>query len=120
MLTNFETFISNYTEPVRTNAFLTRELILGMYKEVEEVVDESARVVGFMLGAGYNNTLCTMIPSKKTLKIGFYKGSLLNDPQLMLRGTGKVHRYLQIDDFNIQQDYLRFLLQEAFKMWKKC
>jgi len=88
-----------------------------MFSQAEEVIDISANMIAYMFGKGYKNTLCTIIPSVNSLKLGFFNGVDLIDPEAMLRGSGKVHRYIEIRDFYAQQSYIRFLLNEAFKMW---
>lgn len=115
---SFEEFISSYPQMVTEKAILTRELILSAIAQVDEEIDLSARIVGYTLGTGYKNTLCTIIPSQNSLKLGFYKGAELNDPECMLAGSGKVHRYVVIDNFYGQREYLKYLLHEAFRMWK--
>ncbi|HLO91699.1 MAG: hypothetical protein ACM3ME_10340 [Chloroflexota bacterium] len=114
---NFDDFISTYPHETVENAYLTRELILSMFTQAEEQVDVQARIVGYTFGQGYKNTLYTIIPSQKSLKVGFNRGSLINDPECMLTGEGKVHKHVVIRDFYSQQDYLKYLLKEGFKLW---
>lgn len=114
---NFESFIAKYPPETIENANLTRELILGMFSQAEEVIDVNAKIIAYMFGKGYKNTLCTIIPSVNSLKLGFFNGIELNDPEGMLTGSGKIHRHIEIRDFYSQQSYIRFLLNEAFKMW---
>lgn len=58
--------------------------------------------------------------SKKGVKLGFYKGSELRDPEHLLTGSGKVHRYVAI---NSQEDIdnaaLLNLLDEAVRAHQK-
>lgn len=115
---SFDDFFAGYPHEIKEDAVLVRELILSMFAHAEEIIDTSARIIGYNLGPGYKNTLCTIIPSQKSLKLGFNYGSLINDPECMLEGSGKVHKYAVIRDFYAQQAYLRYLLSEAFKLWK--
>ncbi len=114
----FEDFISSYPPEVSEKAILTRELILKTFPQVDEEVDQGAKIVGYLLGKGYKNTLCTIIPSQQGLKLGFYRGSEIVDPEKALIGSGSVHKHVVIKDFYAQRMYLVYLLQEAFKMWK--
>lgn len=114
---NFDEFISSYPIDTIENAYLTRELILSTFSQAEEEIDLNAKIVGYTFGKGYKNTLYTLIPSNKSLKLGFNRGTLINDPECMLAGEGKVHRYVLIKDFYAQQDYLKYLLKEGFKIW---
>lgn len=117
MEVSFDVFISAYPAETIENAYLIRELILSTFPQVEEEIDLSAKIVGYTFGKGYRNTLFTVIPSVKSLKLGFNRGSLINDPECMLTGDGKVHRYVVIRDFYSQQNYLKYLLKEGFKIW---
>ncbi len=115
---SFEEFISSYPQVIAEKAILTRELVLSTIAQVDEEIDLSARIVGYSLGKGYKNTLCTIIPSQNSLKLGFYKGFELIDPECMLTGSGKVHKHVVITNLYGQRTYIKYLLNEAFKMWK--
>lgn len=117
MEVSFEDFISTYPDEVVENAYLVREMILGTIYHIDEEIDVTGRIIGYTLGHGYKNTLCTIIPSQKSLKLGFLNGSQLIDPECILEGSGKVHRYAEIKDFYAQRSYLKYLLGEAFKLW---
>ncbi len=55
-----------------------------------------ARMIAFVYGQRYVDMICTIIPSKKGLKLGFYKGNELPDPDGLLEGKGKISRYVEI------------------------
>ncbi len=118
MLLSFEQFIAPYPIEVKENIILTRELILRTFGQADEIIDRKAKLIGYNFGPGYKNTLCTIIPSQKGVKLGFYNGSLINDPECMLTGSGKIHKHVVIKDFYSQHTYLTYLLKEAFKLWK--
>ncbi len=64
--------------------------------------------------------VCTIIPSKKGIKLGFYKGSELPDPKKLLTGSGKVHRYVEIKSENDMQDpAIKKLVEEGLKAYNK-
>jgi hypothetical protein len=53
------------------------------------------------------------------MKLGFYKGSQLPDPAGILKGTGKVHKYVEIKSVgDIALPALRKLLEEALKAYE--
>lgn len=110
-------FLAAYPTEIAENVHLVRELILGIFGNVSEQVDLKARLIGYSFGPGYQNTLFTIIPSQKAIKIGFSRGLFLSDPQRMLTGEGKVHRYLVVSDFYNQQHYIKYLLKESFRIW---
>jgi hypothetical protein len=65
---------------------------------IQPEVDAKARVIGYGFGRSYADTICTVILSKGGIKIGFYRGSELPDPEGMLAGAGKLHRHVVIND----------------------
>ncbi|MDR1055391.1 MAG: DUF1801 domain-containing protein [Prevotellaceae bacterium] len=82
-------------------------------------MDIPAKMIGYCYGQKYSELVCTLIPSKKGLKFGFYKGVDLTDPDKLLQGDGKLFRYVEIktqDDIKTKQ--LTTLLKEAFKAYK--
>jgi hypothetical protein len=61
-----------------------------------EQPDAAANVIGYGHGPGYKGLVCTIILSKKGVKLGFYRGAELPDPDRLLEGAGKVHRYVPV------------------------
>lgn len=86
-----------------------------MIPDVTEEVDVAAKMVAYSLGPGYTGMICTIIPSKKGVKLGFYRGSELQDPARLLTGTGKVHRYVELDSEKVAGTELRKLVKAAIK-----
>ena len=84
---------------------------------IQVMPDESGGVIGYAYGSGYKQTICTLIPSKKGLKLGFYKGTELPDPKGLLGGTGKVHRFVELDLQAKPSAALNALLKAALKAY---
>ena len=60
------------------------------------------------------------LPSKKGIKLGFYKGVDLPDPNNLLQGTGKVSRYVEIRSGElIRSTALKKLIESALAAYKK-
>ena len=77
-------------------------------------MDATANIISFNYGKGYKNIICVILLSKKGIKLGFYKGSELPDPEKLLTGTGKVHRFVEIKSVrDINSPALKHLLKEA-------
>jgi hypothetical protein len=53
-------------------------------------------MIAYSYGQEYAEMICTIIPSKKGVKLGFYKGIDLPDPDKLLEGAGKISRYIEI------------------------
>lgn len=91
-----------------------RNKLFTLLPKIQETVDESARIIGYGYGPGYKDIICTIIPSKKGIKLGFYKGVELPDPAGLLQGSGKVHKYVSIKtDAHIDSEPLHTLLSAA-------
>jgi hypothetical protein len=76
--------------------------------------------VGYGYGTGYKDLICTLLVSKQGVKLGFYKGSELPDPQKLLTGTGKVHRFVEIKtEQDIKKPGLKKLITESLKAYQK-
>jgi hypothetical protein len=82
--------------PVARAAGAVRRRLLALLPGVTEEADPAANVVGYGFGPGYKHLVCTLILSKKGVKLGFYRGAGLPDPHGLLAGSGKVHRYVEI------------------------
>ena len=96
-------------------AFLRREL-----PGIQEETDIPANMIALSYSSGYKGMICTVIFSKKELKLGFYKGAELPDPAGLLGGTGKVHRYAVIrESEDIDTPALRNLLTGAVEAYHK-
>ena len=107
-------FFSQYNEEVFRNALQLREVVLKNLPGIIEQLDISAKMVAYCYGQKYSELICTIIPSKKGLKLGFYKGTELPDPGNLLRGTGKISRYVEIDAAEqIQSSTLKNLMSSA-------
>lgn len=112
-------FLSKYSEDVFSNALKLREIILKNLPNVQEQIDVPARMIAYAYGQKYIEMVCTLIPSKKGLKLGFYKGTDLPDPEKLLQGNGKLSRYVEIKkQEDIKTKPLTTLLKEAHKAYK--
>lgn len=112
--------LKNYDEHILRLGIASDALLRKHLKGVVEYPDASAKVIGYGYGPGYKDTLCALILSKKMIKIGFYKGSELDDPAGLLKGSGKVHRYVEIiAETDLKQPALKALLAAALKAYRE-
>lgn len=77
---SIENFLSNYNADVYSNAQTLREVIVKNLPGIIEQLDLPAKMIAYCYGNKYAEMICTIIPSKKGLKLGFYKGIELRDP----------------------------------------
>lgn len=117
---SIDTILSKYSQPVAELGYKLREFILSELPDIQEEADLAANIIGYAYGAGYKNMICTIIPSKAMMKLGFYKGSELPDPMGLLTGKGKVHKYVEItkeEDF--EEPAVAVLLAEGLNAWRE-
>ena len=93
-----ERLLTGYPPAVADVARAVRETVLAALPGCEEQADAAANVVGFGYGPGYKGLICTLILSKKGVKLGVSGGAALPDPHGLLEGSGKVHRYVAVAD----------------------
>lgn len=112
-------FLTQYSTAVLSNTLKLRAIILKNLPEVQEQIDLPAKMIAYAYGQKYSEMICTLVPSKKGLKLGFYKGVDLPDPENVLSGNGKISRYMEIKTPNdINTTALTTLLKEALAAYK--
>jgi Domain of unknown function (DU1801) len=112
--------LSGYDEKIITLASSLRDLVLDRLKGATELPDSSAHLIGYGYGTGYKDLVCTILLSKNGIKLGFYKGTELNDPYQLLTGSGKMHKYVEIkSQEDIRNPHLKILLADALAAYQK-
>jgi hypothetical protein len=117
---NIDNFLSQYSDEVFTNALKLREVLLANVPGIIEQVDIPAKMIAYCYGQKYVELICIIIPSKKGIKLGFNRGVDLPDPQKLLKGTGKISRYVEItSEQQIRSAALKKLLASALSAYKQ-
>lgn len=114
-------FLEGYPSPVPEMAASLRGMIRRVLPDVQETLDRPARIVAYGYGPGYADTVCTLIPSKKGVKLGIMGGASLSDPEGLLSGSGKVHRVLAFSrpaHLAEQRPEKEALLESALSAWR--
>lgn len=115
-----EAFLSSYNEEVYNNAQKLREILFANLPDIIEQVDLPARMIAYCYGQKYIEMICTIIPSKKGIKLGLYRGVDLPDPENLLKGTGKISRYIEIKSQHlINSKALQHLILSAWESYKQ-
>jgi hypothetical protein len=119
MARTLQDLLAKYPDDVQKLALETRKFILECVGQATEIVDTSAPVVGYGYGPGYKDTICTMILSKSGVKLGLAGGASLPDPQMLMDGNGKVHRYVQLNCVaDLKRRGLKPLLKAALDAYR--
>jgi hypothetical protein len=107
-------FLSKYPVSITEMAERLRTIINLSILNAREELDRSAKMIGYSLGAGYRGMICTIIPSRKGVKLGIPEGVLLVDPEKLLEGSGKRHRYVTFKETpDVERPEVRVLLKRA-------
>jgi len=115
-----ESILLQYVQKISVLGFQLRDFLFSVLKDIQEEADDSSNIISYNYGKGYSNIICTIIPSKKGIKLGFYKGSELPDPDKLLTGSGKVHKFVEIKSkSDLSNPALLKLVQEAVKAYHK-
>lgn len=115
-----EAILLQYEDKISGFGFKLRNFLLKELKGIIEIPDEKANIIGYGFGPVYSDLICTIIPSKKGIKLGFYKGSQLADPENLLTGSGKVHKFVEMKSFeDINAKSMKELLKEGLKAYKE-
>lgn len=118
--TRFGTFedLEDLTEePLKPIVRKLREVIFETDPEACEVVRLGDRAATYGVGPKkMSEGYCYIMPHKRWVNLGFYKGVGLDDPEGLLEGTGKNLRHVKIktpDDAGLPA--VRELIRAAFR-----
>jgi hypothetical protein len=112
-------FLSDFPPDIQVVALELRQAVLSTVPGVIEMVDRSSNIIGYGFGSGYADLICTIIPSQKGIKLGIVEGANLRDPDGLLEGTGKRHRYVVVRTVaDASHPRLEKLLENAVGAWR--
>jgi hypothetical protein len=112
--------LAAYRSDVREVALAASDFLLKALSGAAVTLDESAKIIGYSYGPGYKGLVCTLILSKKGVKLGIVRGAALPDSEQLLQGSGKVHRYVPLQTrADLKRPGLNPLLKAAFAAWKE-
>ena len=116
---DLDKLLETYPADVQEITLITRQMIGSTIPNLVEMVDQSARVIGYGFGPTYKDMICTIILSKGGVKLGIVGGAALPDPKGLLEGTGKRHRYVVIaKPSDVEKPGLKALLKAGVAAWK--
>ena len=113
-------FLGEYPAAVSDLARGLRAIVRAAMPAAREELDRPGRVIGYGFGPGYSGLVCTIIPSKKGVKLGVVNGARLPDPHRLLEGPGKQHRYVAFaKPEDLEKPGLKELLRTAVSAWQE-
>ena len=115
----WDRLLNNYPPEVQRAALAARGRILAAAPGLDETVDAKSRVIGYGFGPGYAGQVCTIILSKTGVKLGLVGGATLPDPEHLLAGSGKIHRYVMAaSEADLENPAVTALIKSAVAAWK--
>ncbi len=91
-----DNLLAPYPTDIQRLARVARTFVLKLIPDAQETIDGSAPVIGFGYGNGYKGLICSLLLSKAGVKLGLAYGAQLPDPNCLLEGTGKFHKFIQL------------------------
>src|SRR6185295_11842635 len=117
---NAEDVLGAFPSDVQSLAREARGLLLKLLPGAEETVDPTAAVLSYGYGSGYRGMICTLLLSKSGVKIGFVGGAALADPNKLLEGSGKKHKYIQLHTTSdLSRSGITQLIEAAYAAWQQ-
>jgi len=113
-------FLNPFGKVVRETALQLREFVLDIFPDSNELIYDNynALAIGYSMSDKQKEMFCHIDVYGKYVNIGFDRGVVdLDDPKLLLKGTGNRIRHLTVTDFEaFQTDYIKKLLKQAHKI----
>jgi len=103
-------YIDQFDSGFREVLNCIRELLYEVVPEVTEAIKWGVPTFSFQ-----GKNICYIAGFKKHVSLGFYDGTMLNDPQYILNGTGKYMRYIKLRNIQeIEKEQLKIWILEGF------
>ena len=103
-------YIEQFSPEFRKILFRLRELILHVAPDAEEAIKWRAPTFGY-----YRKPVCYIAGFNHHVTFAFYDGTMLNDPEGLLRGTGKYMRYIKFKSLEeMDEQQIRIWIMEGF------
>ena len=117
---NAEDVLAAFPSEVQELAREASSLLLKLLPNAEETVDPTAAVLSYGYGPGYRGMVCTVLLSKSGVKVGFVGGAELADPNGLLEGSGKKHKYVQLHKASdLSRPGMKQLIKAAYAAWQQ-
>lgn len=111
---SLDDLLSPYAPELRALSLAARDLILSVIPDATEQVDVPSKLIVYGFGTRMSDTICTIMPQRSWVNLGFYRGVELPDPAGLLEGTGKLHRHVKLrTTADLESPALMALLEAA-------
>ena len=95
-----------------------REFILSLYPDCNELLYHTHALTSlYTVSEKMSDAFCMIPIYTDHLNLGFNKGTLLDDPHELLKGTGKLIRHIPVTNSNdYRNDEVKLLLKNAYSL----
>ena len=107
-------FSEHYPSEVSVLFEKTRNALLEQFTTLLEEPDVPSKIVYRIAPVNAGGVL-TLIPSRRGLKLGIYRGRELPDASGLFQGSGKVHATIQLSENSLHDQALLDLLDVAMQ-----
>lgn len=119
-LRTVDALLQSYPPDVQALAAAARKHLRRVLPNIEERADGSAPVIAYSYGPGYRGMVCTLILSRKGVKLGLVRGRELADPNHLLEGSGQVHRHIPLrTPADLRRRGVTELIKETHAAWRR-
>ncbi|WP_219341257.1 DUF1801 domain-containing protein [Nevskia soli] len=89
-------FLAPFSSVARSLCIASRDAVLKVFPDAIETTGR--KELGYGFDRGYKGLVFVISMKKNGVNLGVAQGATLDDPDCLLRGTGKVHRHVEILD----------------------
>jgi hypothetical protein len=112
-----EEFLDAYDPDVKEIASKIREAIFGLASDLKEKVYGGWKTVGYSPSGGMKDAVFAIAPQRSWVNLVFFSGTLLDDPDKLLEGTGKKVRHVKVNSVDeAESENLRVLMESAVEI----
>jgi hypothetical protein len=91
-----ESFLAGYPAPIQAITRKLRGLIAQATPGAREVLDARQNHFGYSYSGRYSERVMYLVPMAEYVRLGFFWGGYLPDPQGLLVGEGKRLRHIKV------------------------
>ena len=115
---DFQQIVSDQTPAIQELAYATRDFVLSIRPDANLEVESSwGGYLLFKQAVEAANTVCFISAYKKHVSLGFSQGVNLDDPNGLLKGTGKLQRHVKLKKpADLQNPALKEILIQAWSL----
>ncbi|WP_183565608.1 hypothetical protein [Mucilaginibacter sp. SP1R1] len=117
--TNLLKFLSPFATDVQEKSLWLRNFIWELYPQTNELVFDNYNdvVISWSSTEKVEHAFCAIAVDRTSnlVRLGFYGGIELADPEGLLTGSGRRYRYIQVENTgDLPADYIAGLLNKAW------